>query len=80
MKRILFDESLNSLLTLSRSIRITVHHYSTYAASFQCLGNNPQEEAAMRGLLGADRLIACGPDELHLKLGNVLQAFRPVGV
>ncbi len=25
------------------------------------LGNNPQEEAAMRGLLGVDRLIACWP-------------------
>jgi hypothetical protein len=34
----------------------------------------------MRGLLGADRLIACGPDKLHLKFGNVLRAFRPVGV
>jgi hypothetical protein len=44
------------------------------------LGNNPQEEAAMRGLLGADRLIACWAGELHLKFGNVLWAFRPVGV
>ncbi len=44
------------------------------------LGNNPQEEAAMRGLLGADRLIACPPGELHLKFGNVLRGFWPVGV
>jgi hypothetical protein len=44
------------------------------------LGNNPQEEAAMRGLLDADRLIVCLPGELHLKFGNVLRAFRPVGV
>jgi hypothetical protein len=34
----------------------------------------------MRGLLGADRLIACWPGELHLKIGNVLRAFRLVGV
>jgi hypothetical protein len=34
----------------------------------------------MRGLLGADRLIACLPGELHLKFGNVLRACRPVGV
>ena len=44
------------------------------------LGSNPQEEAAMKGLLGADRLIACWPAELPLKFGNVLWAFRPVGV
>ena len=44
------------------------------------LGNNPQEETAMRGLLGTDRLIACFPGELPLKFGNVLRAFRPVGV
>jgi hypothetical protein len=44
------------------------------------LGNNPQEEAAMKGLLGEGRLIACPPEELHLKFGNVLRAFRPVGV
>ena len=44
------------------------------------LGNNPQEEAAMKELLGADRLIACPPGELHLKFGNVLRALRPVGV
>jgi hypothetical protein len=29
------------------------------------LGNNPQEEAAMKRLLRADRLIACWPGELH---------------
>jgi hypothetical protein len=44
------------------------------------LGNNPQEEAAMEGLLGADRLIACPPGGLPLKFGNVLRAFRLVGV
>jgi hypothetical protein len=33
----------------------------------------------MRGLLGEDRLIVCPPGELHLKFGNVLRAFRPVG-
>lgn len=44
------------------------------------LGNNPQEQAAMRGLLGADRLIVCSPGELPLKFGDVLRAFRPVGV
>jgi hypothetical protein len=44
------------------------------------LGNNSQEGAAMKGLLGVDRLIACRPGELHLKFGNMLRAFRPVGV
>ena len=44
------------------------------------MGNDPQEEAAMRGLLGADRLIVCWPGKLHLKFGNVLRAFRPVRV
>lgn len=44
------------------------------------LGSSPQEEAAMKGLLGADWLIACWPGEMHLKFGNVLRAFRPVGV
>ena len=34
----------------------------------------------MKGLLGADRLIACLPGELHLKFSNVLRTFRPVGV
>jgi hypothetical protein len=34
----------------------------------------------MRGLLGADRLIACPPEELHLRFGNVLRGFRLVGV
>ena len=43
------------------------------------LGNNPQEEAAVKGLLGTNRLIACPPGELPLKFGNVLWAFRPVG-
>jgi hypothetical protein len=43
------------------------------------LWNNPQEEAAMKGLLGANWLIACPPGELPLKFGNVLWAFRPVG-
>jgi hypothetical protein len=43
------------------------------------LGKNPQEEAAMRGLLRSDWLIACPPGELPLKFGNVLRAFRPVG-
>ena len=33
----------------------------------------------LKGLLGADRLIACPPGELPLKFGNVLWAFRPVG-
>jgi len=36
--------------------------------------------AAKKGLLGTDRLIACSPGELHLKFGNVLRAFLPVGV
>ena len=44
-----------------------------------CLRNSLQEEAAMKGLLGADRLITCPPEELHLKFDNVLRAFRPVG-
>ena len=43
------------------------------------LGNNPQEEAAVKGLLGTNRLIACPPGELPLKFGNVLWAFRSVG-
>jgi len=34
----------------------------------------------MKGLLGADRLIACSSRELHLNFGNVLWAFRPLGV
>ena len=44
------------------------------------LGNNPQEEVAVQGLLGEDRLIVCSPGGLYLELGNVLRAFRPVGV
>lgn len=44
------------------------------------LGNDSQEEAAMKGLLGVDRLIVCPPGELHLKFGNVLRTFQPVGV
>jgi len=64
--------------TCSRVMPTAVHPYFFFWGIY--LGNNPQEEAAMKGLLGADRLIACLPGELHLKFSNVLRTFRPVGV
>jgi hypothetical protein len=83
-------EEVKVLLLLHNGLAHDPDELASWAQQARCipgffswgiyLGHNPQEGATMKGLLGADWLIVCPPGELHLKFGNLLRAFRPVGV
>ena len=67
-------EGVKSLLLLHDGLAHDADALASGARQMRCLsgfffrgiylGNNPQEEAAMKGLLGADWLIACLCGEL----------------